>query len=79
MKTSKNFFKLEQKDGGKVFWKKIPIKAKGENRIRTKHQEYDITLDIQICFTNTKQTTKNVNNEDKLSVFNILKKTGFIL
>ena len=62
MKGNKNFFKLVEKDDGKVFWNKIPIKAIGENRICVKDQEDDITLDIQAYFTNTKKTTKNKNN-----------------
>ena len=33
MKKSKNIFKLEEDDDGKVFWNKIPVKALGENRI----------------------------------------------
>ena len=39
MKGSKNFFKLEEKANGQVFWNKIPIKAIGENRISIKDQE----------------------------------------
>ena len=56
MKTSDNFFKLEQ-DGNKVFWNKIPIEAFGENRLSIKDREYDINPNIQKYFTNTKLTT----------------------
>ena len=76
MKRSKNFFKLEQ-DGIKVYWNKIPIKALGENRISIKKQEYDINPNIQEYFTNTNQTTKYMNDEDKLTVYDLLKNTGF--
>ena len=55
----------------------MPIKAVGENRISTKDQEYDIKPNIQSYFTNTKLTTKNMDNEDKLTKFNILEKIGF--
>ena len=58
METSKNFFKLEQKDRGEVFWNGAFIEPLGENRIRVKDQEYEITPDIQAHFTNTKLTTK---------------------
>ena len=67
MKKSKSFFKLKQ-DGNKVFWNKTPFKALGDNRISIKDQEYDIKPNIQESFTNTRQTTKNMNNEDKLTV-----------
>ena len=77
MKKSKKFFKLEQTDKNKVFWNIIPVKALGENRIGIKHQEYDIKPNIQAYFTDTKQTTKHMNDEDKSTVFDILKKTGF--
>ena len=73
---SKNFFKLEQ-DGNEVFWNKIPFKPLGENRISIKDQEYDIKPKIPAYFTNTKQTTKNMDNEDKSTVYDILKNTGF--
>ena len=76
MKRSKNFFKLEQ-NGNEVVWNKTPIKALGENRISFKNQEYDIKPNIQAYCTNTKLTTKNMNDEDKLTIYDILKNTGF--
>ena len=76
MKKSKNFFKLEQ-DGNEVFWNKVPIKALEENRISIKDQEYDIKPNIQEYFTNTKLTTKNMNDEDKSIIYDILKNIGF--
>ena len=75
MKGSKNFFKLVEKDDGQVFWKKIPIKALGENGISIKDQEYDVKPNTQT--TNTKLTTKNMDDEDKSTVYDILKNTGF--
>ena len=77
MKKSKNFFKLEQTDQDKVLWNKIPIKALGGNRISIKDQEYDIKPNIQNYFTNTNLTTKNMDIEDKLTMFNILENIGF--
>ena len=77
MKGSKNFFKLVEKADGQVFWNKIPIKALGENRISIKNQEYDIKPSIQNYFTSTNQTTKNMDDEDKLTVYDILKNIGF--
>ena len=76
MKTSKHFFKIER-DGNKLFWNKIPINALGENRISIKDREYDIKHNIQTYFTNTNQTTKYMNDEDKSTVFDILRNTGF--
>ena len=76
MKKSKNFFKLEQ-EGNEVFWNKEPIKALGENKICIKGKEFDIKPNIQKYFTNTKLTTKNMDDEDKLTVYDILKNTGF--
>ena len=77
MKKSKNFFKLEQTHKDKVFWNKRHIKALGENRISIINQEYDIKPNIQIYFTNTNQTTKNMDDEDKLTIYDILKNLGF--
>ena len=76
MKKSKSFFKLEQ-HGKEVFWNKIPIKALGENRNSIKDQEFVIKPNIQACFTNTNQTTKNMDDEDKSTVHSILKNIGF--
>ena len=75
MKRSKNFFKLEQ-DGNKVFWNKIPIKALGENRISINEKEYDIKPNIQNYFTNTRLTTEHMDNDDKSTVYDILKDIG---
>ena len=77
IKGSKIFFKLVEDDDGKVFWNKIPINALGENRISIKKQEYDIKPNIQKYFTNTNLTTKNMDDEDKLTIYDILKNTGF--
>ena len=76
MKNSKNFFKLVQ-DGKDVFWNKAPIIPQGENRVSFKAIEFDIKPNIQNCFTNTKLTTKNMDDEDKLTAYDILKKIGF--
>ena len=76
MKTSKNFFRLEENDG-KVFRNKIPIQAMGENRISIKDQDYDFKLNFQEYFTNTKLTTINMDDEDKSTVYDILENTGF--
>ena len=76
LKGNRIFFKLVEDDGN-VFWNKIPIKALGENRIRIKNDEYDITPNVQAYFTNTNQTTKYMNDEDKSTVYDILRNTGF--
>ena len=76
MKKSKNFFKLEQ-DGNEVFWNKTSVKPLGDNRISIKDHEYDIKPNTQEYFTNTNQTTKNMNDEDKIIVYDILNDLGF--
>ena len=76
MKRNKNFFKLVD-DDGEVFRIKIPTKAKGETRNSIKKQEYDIKHNIQKYFTNTRLTTKIMDDEDKSTVYDILKNTGF--
>ena len=77
MKGSKNFFKLVGKYDSQVFWNKIPIKALGENRNSIQDQEYDIKPNIQTYFIITKLTTKNMDDEDKLTIYDKLKNTGF--
>ena len=77
MKTSKKFFKLEQRDGGKVLWNDVLINPFGENRISIKNQEFDITPDIQAYFTNTELTTEFLNKIEKGTVFDIPKNVGF--
>ena len=76
MKRSKNFFKLEQ-EGKHVFWNKIPIIPIGENRVSIKDEEFNIKPNIQEYFTNTTLTTKNMDNVDKSTVYDILKILGF--
>ena len=76
-KRSKYFLKLEEKDNGEVFWNKALVKAKRENRIDIKDEEYDKNPTIQAYFTNTKLTTEPMDDEDKLTVSNIFKDVGF--
>ena len=76
MKRSKNFLKLGEKDNGDVFWNIILIRPLGDKRIGINDELYDITSNIQACFINTKLTTKSMDNEDKLTVFNILENVG---
>ena len=76
MKTSKKFFKLTE-DGGKVYWNEVLINPLGDNRIRNKDQEKDISPDFQAFFTNTKLTTKFLDNFEKETVFHILQNVGF--
>ena len=76
MKQSNNFFKLEQ-DGKKIFWNKNSIIPLGGNRISINDEEYNIKPNIQNYFTKTYHTTKNMSNEDKLTIYDILKNIGF--
>ena len=76
MKTSKNFFKLEQYHK-KVFWNKIPVIPQGEIRVSIKGKEFDTKPNIQNYFTNTKLTNKNMSDEDKSTVYDIRENTGF--
>ena len=77
MKRSKNFFKLTEDDDGKVYWNEVLINPLGGNRISIKDREYDISPDIQAYFTNTKLTTKFLDNFEKEIVFEILQNVGF--
>ena len=76
MKTSKNFFRLTE-DSGKVYWNGEYIEPLGDNRLRIKDREYDISPDIQAYFTNTKLSTNFLDNFEKETVFEILKDVGF--
>ena len=53
------------------------IEPFGDNRIHIKDREYDISRDIQSFFTNTKLTTKFLDNFEKETVFDILQNVGF--
>ena len=76
MKRSKNFFKLTE-DSGKVYWNGEYIEPLGDNRIRIKNREYDISPDLQTYFTNTKLTTQFLDNFEKETAFETLKDVGF--
>ena len=78
MKRSKKFFKLEEKSNGDVFWKDVFIQPLGENRISVNNHQFDITPHIQAYLTNTKLTTKFLDNVEKETVFEILKNVGFL-
>ena len=76
MKKSNNFFKLEQ-DGNKIFWNEIPIIPLGDNKISINDDEYNMKPNIQNYFTKTYLTTKNMSNEDKLTIYDILTNVCF--
>ena len=60
-----------------MFWNNIFSKPLRENRNIFKDGEYIIGPDIQEYFTNAKLTTKTMNDEDKSTVYDTLKNTGF--
>ena len=74
-----SFFEIEEKDKGDEFWSKDLVKGKGENRINIKDEEYDINPTIQARFTNTKLTTKHMDDEETLTVFNFPRKCCILL
>ena len=76
-KRSKNVFKLGDKSDGDVFWKGVIVQPLGQKRLKVKDEEYDITPNIQEYFTNTKLTTKCLENNEKETVFDILNNVGF--
>ena len=77
MKKSKNLFKLVDKENGEVFWNGVFVEPLGKNRVSIKVEEYDINPNIQAYFTNTRLTTKRMDDENKLTIFNMFKKVGF--
>ena len=73
MKRSEHCFKLEEKSNGDVFWNGVFIQSLVEKKIEVKNEEYDITLNIQSYFTNTKLFNKSLNdneNETKIDILN---------
>ena len=60
-----------------MFWNGVYFKPLGENRISIKYEDHEIISNIQAYFANTKITAKPMDNEDKLTVFNILEKREF--
>ena len=77
MKKTKNFFKLREDEDGKVYWNEVLINPLGNNRFSFNDHEYDTSLDIQAYFTNTKLTTKILDDFEKEIVFDILQNVGF--
>ena len=59
---SEIFFKLQDDPDGKIFWNKIPIIALGEKRVSIEGIEIDIKPNIQNYFTNTRLTSKRMDN-----------------
>ena len=76
MGRSKKISKVEEKSNGDVFWSGVSIPPLGKNRIRLK-MEYMIQFLIFIFFSNTKLTTKSLNNNEKETVFEIHDNVGF--
>ena len=76
MNRSKNFFKLVEKINEEMFWNKILIKPLGENTVDVRIVETDITPDVQKLFTNTKRTTKTLDNDEKETVFDTINNVG---
>ena len=77
MKKSVFFLKLVEKANGDVFWNGVHIKPLVRKRNTIMDTEYDIGSNIQEFFGRTFLTTKPMNNEVKLTVFNNLEKTSF--
>ena len=79
MKRSKKLFKLEEKDIVDVFGNGVLNQPLRESRIVIKKQELDVPPDNQayFIFTNTKLTTKFLDNVEKETVFDTLENGGF--
>ena len=79
MKKSRtsNFFKLEEKPNGRVYWIDVLIKPVRENTIDIIGKEYNITPSMQNYFINTRFTTKSLNINEKETVYEIPKIDGF--
>ena len=60
-----------------MFWNIIITKPLGEKRNNFKDEEYNISPLIQEYCTNTKLTTKTMNDKDKSTVYYILRNTSF--
>ena len=77
MKECRNFFILEEKPNGRVYWNDVFIRPVRENTIDIIGKGYNFTLTIQNYFINTRSTTKSLYNIEKGTVLEILKDVGF--
>ena len=69
MKSSKNFFQLDEKSNGDVFWNGMFIHPLWEIGTIIKTEEYDITPNFQKDFTSTKLTTETLKIAEKETVY----------
>ena len=78
MKRSKNLFKpVEEPNGNVFFWNGALLKPLERNTVEVKNFDFDVTPNIQKFFTNTKLTTKSLDNNEKETVYNMLNSVGF--
>ena len=68
---------MEEKSNGDGFWNGVFFQPLRENRIKVKNEEYDLSREIQKCFTDTKLTIKSLENNEKETVIDIIDNVGF--
>ena len=74
MKKQKKI-KIEEKANGDLFWNDIPIEIVGDSTLKFKEDEYDLSIDPQIVFTDTPDNPlKKLNDVDRVMYQNFLKK-----
>ena len=79
MKQSNNFLKRKERPDGRLYWNSARIKPVRENTIDNIGKENDVTPSIQHYFRKTGSTGKSLNNNEKETVYNILKDVGFYI
>ena len=77
MKKCKIFFKTVEKANGYVFWNGIIFKQLGGKKVEIENEKYDVKSNIQTMLTNTKATTKLLNNDEKMTVYKVCTDLGF--
>ena len=58
MNSSSNFFRIEERLNGGIFWKGIRHEKLGGLRFQYDDYEYDISTDIQNVFTDTTEKSQ---------------------
>ena len=77
-KNKADFFKIEERNNGDVFWNGFPVEKIGSNKIKINENVFDITRGIQKVLTDTSSIPiKKLNDQDRDIFNNILDSLDF--
>ena len=78
MSTANNFFKIEERSNGDLFWNNVPVEIEGDEKLTINNKVFNMSTNLQNVLTNTNERPiKKLKDVERIEFRRILESTNY--